>query len=117
VDFNFDPPVQENTPLFSAWVARQFDRIKDVFSDTQVERKGVIPVNGSLVIATGLQRVQYCIAQFNGDPSVAAMAIACRPDATAGSILVRVFAWGNTWAPTLVLSTTPVNVAWFAYGF
>lgn len=117
MDFNFDPAVQENTPLFSAWVARQFDRIKDAFANSQSERKGVTAVTGSLAIVTGLTRVQYCTAQFNGDPSVAAMALSCRPDVTAGSILVRVFAWGNTWNPTLILSTTPVNIAWFAYGF
>ena|SRR5215813_3868826 len=114
MDFKLDPPVHENTPQFSAWVARQFERVTEAFTNTQEERKGVTSVTGSLVIPTGLKKVQYCHACFSNDPNAGAMALACRPDVTAGAILVKVFA--NSLS-SMAVSTTPINVAWFAYGF
>jgi hypothetical protein len=111
MDFKFDPPVHENTPQFSSWIARQLERISEAFVNTQEERKGVVAVTGNLIQPTGLKRVQYCIAGFANDPNLAAFTLCSFPDATAGAIRIRVF---NNNA---VLSTSPINVAWFAYGF
>ena len=111
MDFKLDPPVHENTPLFSAWVARQFELVQKGMLNLQDERKGVTAITGNGSIPTGLVKVQFCTACFFGDPSTACMALACRPDATAGSVLVRVF------TSTGALSTTAINVAWTAYGF
>jgi hypothetical protein len=111
MDLRFDPPVHENTPLFSAWVARQFERIQQGLFHIPDERFGVSAVTGNLSVPTGLQKVQYAVACFYGDPSAPSLALACRPDVVQGNILIRVF------SSTGALSTSAINVAWVAYGF
>lgn len=116
MDFKFAPPVQKESNLFAAWVADTFKRIEQAFKNHQDERKGVRAVTGSVTIVTGLAKVQYCQASFNGNPSIAAISLACRPSATPGAIDINVYAL-NIGGGTLVLSSVSVNVNWVAYGF
>lgn len=116
MDFKFAPPVSKDSPLFGAWVADTFRRIESAFKGHQDERKGVLAVTGSATIVTGLKKVQYCQASFNGNPSIACIALACRPSATPGAIDILVFALDIA-GGTLIASTIAVNVNWAAYGF
>lgn len=118
MDINLIPLSNLDPQQFAAYVGENFRRITDALKNASDERKGVSVVTGSATVTTGLTKVQFVAANFYDDPAgVDTLVLSARPSPTAGSVLLKVFGWGNTWNPTLIASTTPINVAWVAYGF
>lgn len=118
MDINLLPVANLDRSQFPSYVAENFRRIVDSLKDSADEKRGVSTVTGSLTVATGLVKVQFVTACFYDDPAGPdTLTLTARPSVTAGSVLLKVFGWANTWSPGLQASVTPINIAWVAYGF
>jgi hypothetical protein len=99
---------------FPANVGENFRRVVDSIANINDTRQGVALVNGTLTLPTGLTRVLYAMVSLRDDPVINACIVKAAPT-TGGSLQIKVFGLGA--GPSIVASTTAINVTWIAYGF
>lgn len=108
-------PLATEAELLASSISENFRRLVDSVRNLNDTWSGTSPVTGSLTVTTGLRKVLYVTASFNSDPpSNDCLVVVGRPGVAPTDVLLKVFGWGS---PSLVLSTTPINVTWIAYGF
>lgn len=105
-------PIAKNPEAVLGYLDTNFRRIADTLASLTNAENGILTITGAIEIDTGMAEVYNAFANFNSIPS-------------SGAAYIRVFLKGPT-APRNIqievyntsfnLSTTPVDVAWYAIG-
>lgn len=107
-------PIFQNEQGIKQYLVTNFRRIQDGLSQEPSIRYGTATVTGTSTIATGLTSVVGGSATFVSDPSPEGCFVSAAPSGT--DLIIKVFKLNWPSPAGFLLSDTPKNISWVAYG-
>lgn len=105
-------PIAKSDESMLSYLDINFRRISDTLGMLTDLEQGIISVNGSVEIDTGIAEVYNCYATLNGPPASTACFVRCYPKGPTAPRNIVIEVYNNSFGS----ATTAVNIAWQALG-